>query len=233
MLLSESARVRGFRLEGYGVFFDVEVPDLEGTLPWSFRTLDQNGLDMVTAWNAIRSHLESDAAKDVRLQQALKRLELQVAPLAASMSATSPSTEAGTIAASTPARPTPSVKPVEPADPSLQLSGALHVSAASSGADQFVQPEGAVLENPEEAYREAVKEALMDAMIEHSRGLNVGATEWLTVAARRNDSGARITPTSTESRTVVIRVRGADLSAFLGGQIGREEARARMDVRVF
>ena len=32
MLLSDNARVRGFRLEGYGVFFDVVVPMLEGSL---------------------------------------------------------------------------------------------------------------------------------------------------------------------------------------------------------
>src|SRR5262245_19939154 len=46
MLMSENARVRGFRLDGYGMFFDVEVPALEGLLPWSFRTLDQNNLDI-------------------------------------------------------------------------------------------------------------------------------------------------------------------------------------------
>ena len=33
MLLTENARARGFRLDGYGVFFDVEVPSLESTLP--------------------------------------------------------------------------------------------------------------------------------------------------------------------------------------------------------
>ena len=44
MLLTENARARGFRLDGYGVFFDVEVPDLGGTLTWSYMTLDQNAL---------------------------------------------------------------------------------------------------------------------------------------------------------------------------------------------
>ena len=52
MLLTENARARGFRLEGYGVFFDVEVPSLEGTLPWSFRTLDQNDLGLDSALQA-------------------------------------------------------------------------------------------------------------------------------------------------------------------------------------
>src|SRR4051812_11960938 len=40
MLLTENARARGFRLDGYGVFFDVAVPSLTGTLPWSFLTLN-------------------------------------------------------------------------------------------------------------------------------------------------------------------------------------------------
>src|SRR5438105_2694260 len=43
MLLTENARARGFRLDGYGVFFDVEVPSLAGTL-WTFQTLGQNDL---------------------------------------------------------------------------------------------------------------------------------------------------------------------------------------------
>ena len=33
MLLTENARARGFLLDGYGVFFEVEVPNLEGILP--------------------------------------------------------------------------------------------------------------------------------------------------------------------------------------------------------
>jgi hypothetical protein len=44
VLLSEEAKARGFRLAGYGVFFDVLVPNLQGTLPWSYRTLDQTDL---------------------------------------------------------------------------------------------------------------------------------------------------------------------------------------------
>ena len=31
LLITENARVRGFPLEGYGVFFDVEVPGIEGS----------------------------------------------------------------------------------------------------------------------------------------------------------------------------------------------------------
>lgn len=40
LLILGNPRVRGFRLDGYGLFFDVEVPSLNGTLTWSLRTLD-------------------------------------------------------------------------------------------------------------------------------------------------------------------------------------------------
>ena len=39
MLLSDNAKARGFRLEGYGVVFDVQVPSVETAPLWSFRTL--------------------------------------------------------------------------------------------------------------------------------------------------------------------------------------------------
>jgi hypothetical protein len=41
LLILDNPRVRGFRLDAYGVFFDVEVPSLNGTLTWTLRTLDQ------------------------------------------------------------------------------------------------------------------------------------------------------------------------------------------------
>jgi len=57
MLVSEGARVRGFRIENYGMFFDVEVPTLlyQGTLPWMFRTLDQNDLGLASALETLRA----------------------------------------------------------------------------------------------------------------------------------------------------------------------------------
>ena len=79
MLLTQNARARGFRLDGYGVFFDVEVPDLGGTLTWSYMTLDQNALGLDAALKTLRSYVQ--AGNDVNLQQALKRVELQVSPM--------------------------------------------------------------------------------------------------------------------------------------------------------
>src|SRR5215510_8590939 len=49
MMLATTTRVRGFRQEGYGVFFDVEVPTLDTSLTWSLAVLDQNGLGLQSA----------------------------------------------------------------------------------------------------------------------------------------------------------------------------------------
>ncbi len=73
----------------------------------------------------------------------------------------------------------------------------------------------------------------MDAMLDYSRGLSLEAGEWLHIAARRRSDDPRLAPTDTDARTVMIRVRAADLTQFLAGQISREDARKRMDVKVF
>ena len=202
MLLSENARVRGFRLDGYGVFFDVEVPSLEGTLPWSFRTLDQNDLGLESALKALHAHIE--AAGDPNLQQALTRIELQVGPMSAV-------TRGGGAPA-----------------------GARYAtgSAAATGADgrQSTDP---ILSDPEEAYRGEVKQALMDAMLDHAAPLAIGPDEWLTIAARRNENRVRLALPESNVQTIVIRARGADLAAFRGGQISREDAFKRIEARVF
>jgi hypothetical protein len=215
-LVTMNARVRGFRIEAYGMFFDVEVPSLlyEATLPWMFRTLDQNDLGLASALKTLRAVVEK--AGDVNLEQALKRVELQVAPVGST----------GDAAASGLSGAVPST------------AGARNVTGSAASTPEtpaLAQPAAGdpILENPEEAYRTEVRDALMDAMLEHSRGLAVGPDEWLHIAARRLDDQARLAPADTDVRTVMIRVRGADLSQFLAGQITHDEARKRMDVKVF
>jgi hypothetical protein len=90
-----------------------------------------------------------------------------------------------------------------------------------------------IFANPNEAYRAEVTRALMDALLDHSGSLGVEPAEWLTIAARRNDERPRLAPADTEAQTFIIRLRGADLGAFLARQIAREEALKRIEVRVF
>jgi hypothetical protein len=205
-LISENARVRGFRLEGYGAFFDVIVPSVEGTMPWALRTLDQNDLGLESSLKALKSHVE--AAGDVNLEQALRRVELQVSPM---MLASTGALSRASAAA-------------------RNVTGAVAGAAGEQAAPSTPDP---VLTDPAEAYRAEVKQALMDAMLDHSTALGIGDDEWLTVAARRNDDRPRLAPADSEAGTMVIRVRGSDLSAFLARQISREEALQRIEVRMF
>jgi hypothetical protein len=201
-LISENARVRGFRLDGYGVFFDVLVPSFEGTMPWIIRTLDQNDLGLDSALKSLKDYV--DAAGDANLEQALKRIELQVSPMR--------------LAAS-------------------RVAGARNVADSTTPVSEAPAPPitstDPILRDPQEAYRSEVKQALMDAMLDHSSSLGIADGEWLAVAARRNDDRPRLAPADSDAGTVVIRVKGDDLSAFLARQISREEALKRIEVRVF
>jgi hypothetical protein len=222
MLILDNPRVRGFRLDGYGVFFDVEVPSLNGTLTWSLRTLDQNDLGLQSALNVLKARLDP---MDVDLQQALKRLELQVGPFAP----TAPVPAASRV----PRLPNPrratgsAASAAEPADPQVTASAVAPATPAAP------EPGDRILDNPNEAYREEVVQALADAMLDHSSPLGVGDDEWLTIAARGIQEQPRLGPPDNDAQTVMIRVRGADLAAFRANRISRDEVIKRMERRVF
>ena len=201
-LVSDNAHARGFRLEGYGVFFDVEVPSFFSTLTWSLRTLDQNDLGLDSAWRALQTHVKTTG--DPNLEQALKRIELQMNPSALARPA-SDLADARTLTGS--ATSTPLEKPAPADDP--------------------------ILADPNEAYRAEVIQALKDAMLAHSSSLGIGSTEWLTIAAKGNDDRPRLAPADSDARTRIIRLLGSDLADFLAGRITRDEALKRIEVRVF
>jgi hypothetical protein len=210
LLISDYARARGFRLDGYGVFFDVVVPSLDTTVLWSIRTLDQNRLGLQTALQELEAHIKQSG--DVNLEQALRRIELQVDPLLVARSA-SPATPVSAVGSA--ARP-------------------VGDSVSAGTADVPQQPSAdPIFANPNETYRTEVTRALMDALLDHSSSLGLEPGEWLTIAARRNDERPRIAPADTDAQTFFIRLKGLDLAAFLARQITREEALKRIEVRVF
>jgi hypothetical protein len=92
----------------------------------------------------------------------------------------------------------------------------------------------AVLENPTAAYTSEIKAALVDAMLENSGPLALGADEWLTVAARDNLPRDPLVPgDAVDLTTVIFRVRGRDLAAFREGRLSVNEARQRVEVREY
>jgi hypothetical protein len=204
MLLSQPVRVRGIRLDGYGVVFDIDVPTLQSAPLWSLQTLDQNNLGLESAINALRDHV--NASGDPSLQQALQRMELAVPLMSVSSAGSAPAV-------------------------AVRRASGSALAADDTPAARAPEPDP-VLANPSEAYHTEIQEALMEAMLDHSRGLAIGANEWLTVVA----GGVNSQPLSgldSDGYTAVISIRGSDLSDFLANRISHEEARQRMQVKLF
>jgi hypothetical protein len=168
------------------------------------RTLDQNDLGLDSAMKQLQQIVKGNA----NAEQALKRVELQVTPTArqASDRATAGARDVSGSTAST-GSTDPDASPRQPPDP--------------------------ILADPDEAYRTEVMVALKDAMLDHSGSLGIGPNEWLTIAARGNDDRPRLAPADVNSRTRVVRLRGSDLAAYLARQITKDEAKERIEVKVF
>jgi hypothetical protein len=201
MLVSDNAHARGFRLEGYGVFFDVVVPSFESTLSWSLRTLDQNDLGLDSALRTLQTFIKTSG--DPNVEQALKRLELQVNPAVLARTSLPDTT------------------------------GARNATGSAASVDGDRTAADPILTDPNEAYRTEVLQALKDAMLAHSSALNIGPGEWLTIAAKGNDDRPRVAPADTVSSTRVIRLKGSDLADFLAGKITRDEALNRIEIKVY
>jgi hypothetical protein len=203
MLVSDNAHARGFRLEGYGVFFDVVVPSFETSWTVALRTLDQNDLGLDSALRTLQSHIKT--AGDPNLEQALKRVELQVNPAVLARSSVPDSAGA------------------------RNATG----SVSSTNADKPVAGDDPIMTDPSEAYRTEVTQALKDTMLAHSSALGIGPNEWLTIAAKGSDDRPRLAPADSGGGTRIIRLKGSDLADFLAGKLSREEALQRIEVRVF
>jgi hypothetical protein len=199
------ARAHGFQLEGYGVFFHVEIPEMQQSLVMSVSTLERD-LAVASALESMRRALASVAEGGPKLQAevALKRLEVQVGPMPA-LADSGNATPRNMIRAA-------DASPAPVADlPAVDLP---------------------VLRDPSAAYRTAIKNALIDAMLEHSRGMNIRPDEWLTVAAHRGDSP--LGPNEIiNSSTLVLRIKGSDLAIYDADRTRKAEIRERVEAREF
>lgn len=203
--------VRGFTIDGYGVFFDVEVPDLLMPPTWSLRYMvDQNGLAASTALGELKTMVANvhDPDQRQRLMADIGRLEAQVGP-----------------AAQAPV-PVPAAAPGGVAGPAT-VSAQTFQPAAPPPADS------AVLDDPNEGYTREVKSALMDAMLENSGLIRVAPDEWMMVALRSNARPDLSVTDNSDTHTILLRVKGSDLAAFRASQISQDEARKRVEVREY
>jgi hypothetical protein len=192
--LNGTPRARGFVLDGYGVFFDVEIPNLNQSLVWSVMTVQRDrqvGRDLDLLRNAVETMPQGPNREQA--VQALQQVSKTVGP--------------------TPNRPTLQ-------DPLLPGQ----VAAANA----------APMPDPDAMYTDAVKDKLIDAMLDHSLQMNLGAEEWLTVAARASDGP--LSPTGlSDSITIILQVKGSDLAVYHADKSKREEIlqRVKAGAKVF
>jgi hypothetical protein len=80
VLLTGLARARGFRLDGYGVLFDVEFPSIRRSVAWSMRELERPDPELLAAMKELRKNTEDMADQRSRqeLDRAIKSLEDQI-----------------------------------------------------------------------------------------------------------------------------------------------------------
>jgi hypothetical protein len=77
-MLTGVPEVRGFRLDGYGVFFDVEVPALRLPVTWPLRYMFRDSRETMGIVNELRSMMgESEPRQRERLAQVVRQLEQQ------------------------------------------------------------------------------------------------------------------------------------------------------------
>jgi hypothetical protein len=222
-MLAGMAQARGVYLDGYGVYFDVQVPMMRQSMMWSVRTmLDQDNVAQQMAISDIRKLGQSitDPASRAAFERSLKQLEGQSAPPNAY--ARTGNTANATVS--------PGVLLPESAAGGVGAS-----SAAGVAAPRPAVSDKEWAQDPNRAYTEAVTRALVDAIIDYSTPMALGPDQWLTVAARDNEGRDTLAPQDPleEIVTMIYRIKGADLLDYRAGRISRDEARKRVQVSQF
>jgi hypothetical protein len=75
MFLTGAAQVRGFRLDGLGIFFDVEVPALQPTVAWTLRAMLVDNGNSLAQLKAFVQKVPDPRDRE-ELQRAIRQLEL-------------------------------------------------------------------------------------------------------------------------------------------------------------
>ncbi len=234
LVTGDAPGARGFRLDGYGVFFDVEVPGVRPSLAWSLRTMNETASMFARELSQVRAQLRQ-AVNDPRQQQemdrVLARIQAQMAPgsqAAAAAGGGRWSRVGGQHRHRAIARRVAGVlRPV--GSPGRRRD---HHAGVAGGSALHQGPVSTL--EPGEVFTKAVAGALIDAMLENSGSLIIAPDEWLTVAARDNAQGNRFVASDpSDVMTIVLRVRGSDLADFQARRITPDEVRKRVEVRAF
>ena len=205
--LTSEPRANGFRIPDQGVTFFVQVPDLEPPMTWTLRRITQEPSrpdPMAVQQLQQWRNLAStmQGAERLQMERMISDLEMQILLGNARIRETG----RGSISA---ASLTPSVP--------------------QQGGQRAPEPQ--VSDDPDEAYTQKVKDALMETMLKQTLVLSVGADEWLTIVARTSATPNPLMPADTTNlSTWVMRVKGSTLSAFRAGKLTEQDAQKLVEV---
>lgn len=203
-----SIRARGFRLDGYGVFFDVDLPPLPRSFVWTLSVLD-TPVRLEGELAQLRRQVAElpDPRLRQEFEQTLRTIQRKVASSNTSAFEQRRGIETGrpdgpsTIEARSAATPAPNAVPPVP------------------GADPFA------------AYAGELGKAIADLMVQYGGTITLAPNDWLTIAAR--ESQPRLLPGGPVQTALTLRIKGADLAAFKAGRLTAEEARQKVEVTEF
>lgn len=108
-----------------------------------------------------------------------------------------------------------------------QQAGRAKPETASSGGAGAQSPPNADAE-----YVSRIKDALVQAMIDYSKPLELRPDEWFTVAAGDGDEPF-MPAVLTEQHIMVLRIRGRDIAEYMAGRLTRDEVRNKVEMRRF
>ena len=91
--------------------------------------------------------------------------------------------------------------------------------------------DAAILEDPQGEYRKAIRNALIDAMLDFGQ-IPLKSGEELTVGARGADSPVA-GGESSSTIALILRISASDLTAFRQGKITRAEAKSRVKIHEY
>lgn len=197
LFVTSNARTRGFELEGYGVFFAVDVPTIMPSVLWSTQVLQRQMQDVAQL---------RDAVADPKTPAGMRRLaELDLRRLERSLGLQ------------------PSVAtPMNQSAP----QGVAIAAAAEGVATVDAIPDS---RDPNEIYTDAIKDKLIDAMLVYGGALRLDDSEWLTVAARATSDA--LPGQLDDSSSIVLRLKGADLNAYIMKKLSRDEVVKKIEVK--
>jgi hypothetical protein len=202
-MLAGYPEVHGFRLDGYGIFFDVGVPMLRLPVTWPLRTLitsDTRDLESVAA-ELKQLIAQMDARYQPQFAQAVRRLELRAQaqnPIALRAAG------AGTLAAN-------------------QVTAAPPVNVDARVLDN---PAEGYTREVKAALIDAMIENSGPLALGPDEWLTVAARD--NVPRDPLSPGD-----TADFSTIIFRVKGSDLATFRGGRLTLEEARQKVEVREY